>query len=98
VPVFLRVKTAMETTGTFKYQKNNLKKEGFDPAQVAGEPLFVLIPGTSEYAPLTDAVFADRLPAFLWTQHGHAKTLAALGHTEQKTPNTAWPAAPKQGA
>jgi citronellyl-CoA synthetase len=59
VPVFLRIKKAMETTGTFKYQKNNLKKEGFDPALVEGEPLYVLLPGTSDYVPLSDAVFAE---------------------------------------
>lgn len=58
IPVFLRVKKAMETTGTFKYQKSNLKKEGFDPAQTGGEPLFVLLPGTTTYVPLTDEVFA----------------------------------------
>jgi citronellyl-CoA synthetase len=59
VPVFLRVKQAMETTGTFKYQKNNLKTEGFDPNKVDGEPLYVLLPGTNEYTALTDEVFAN---------------------------------------
>jgi len=59
MPVFLRVKKAMETTGTFKYQKTSLKKEGFDPSQVDSEPLYVLLPGTTEYVPLTDAVFED---------------------------------------
>ncbi|MEL0028039.1 MAG: long-chain-acyl-CoA synthetase, partial [Perlucidibaca sp.] len=59
VPVFLRVKAAMETTGTFKYQKSGLKNEGFDPAKVGGEALYVLLPGTSEYAPLTDEIFAN---------------------------------------
>ena len=43
----------METTGTFKYQKNNLKKEGFDPREAHGEPLFVWLPGTDHYQPLT---------------------------------------------
>lgn len=33
VPLFLRVKVKMETTGTFKYQKTRLKNEGFDPGQ-----------------------------------------------------------------
>lgn len=59
VPVFLRVRQAMETTGTFKYQKNNLKKEGFDPSKVEGEVLFVLLPGTSEYTALTAEVFQN---------------------------------------
>jgi len=59
VPVFLRVKAAMETTGTFKYQKSGLKNEGFDPAKVGGEALYVLLPGTSEYVALTDDIFAS---------------------------------------
>jgi len=59
VPVFLRVKQAMETTGTFKYQKNNLKTESFDPSKVDGEPLYVLLPGSNEYTALTDEVFAN---------------------------------------
>jgi citronellyl-CoA synthetase len=59
IPVFLRVKAAMETTGTFKYQKNNLKKEGFDPSLVNGEELFVLLPGTTDYTPITAEVFAN---------------------------------------
>jgi len=59
VPVFLRVKQAMETTGTFKYQKNNLKTESFDPSKVDSEPLYVLLPGTNEYTAVTDEVFAN---------------------------------------
>ena len=57
VPVFLRQQQKMETTGTFKYQKNNLKKEGFDPREAHGEPLFVWLPGTDRYQPLTPEIF-----------------------------------------
>lgn len=56
VPVFLRVRKAVETTGTFKYQKNTLKKEGFDPLQVAGDSLYVLLPGTDAYTRVDDAI------------------------------------------
>ncbi len=59
LPVFLRVQKVVETTGTFKYQKNTLKKEGFDPKQVGGEALFVLLPGSEQYEPLTDEVHAN---------------------------------------
>jgi citronellyl-CoA synthetase len=48
----------METTGTFKYQKTNLKKENYDPAQ-AKEPLFVWLPGTDSYQPLTPEVWQN---------------------------------------
>lgn len=61
VPLFLRVKTAMETTGTFKYQKSGLKNEGFDPAKTGGEPLYVLLPGTTTYVPLDAEVHANIL-------------------------------------
>jgi citronellyl-CoA synthetase len=52
IPVFLRLQQLMETTGTFKYQKNNLKKENYDPA-LAKEPLYVWLPNTDSYQPLT---------------------------------------------
>lgn len=58
VPVFLRVKEAMETTGTFKYQKSGLKNEGFDPAKTGGEAVYVMLPGSAAYVPVTDEVFA----------------------------------------
>ena len=58
VPVFLRVKAAMETTGTFKYQKSGLKNEGFDPAKVNGEALHVMLPGSATYEPLTEEIFS----------------------------------------
>lgn len=59
IPVFLRVRKAVETTGTFKYQKNNLKKEGFDPEKVDGEHLFVMLPGSTEYVRVTGEVFQN---------------------------------------
>ena len=31
VPVFLRIQQIVETTGTFKYQKNKLKEQSFNP-------------------------------------------------------------------
>jgi citronellyl-CoA synthetase len=61
VPLFIRVRKAMETTGTFKYQKNNLKKEGFDASKVDGEHLYVLLPGTTTYTPLTDEIYQNIL-------------------------------------
>ena len=40
VPLFVRVQGKVETTGTFKYRKVDLKREGYDGAQVS-EPLYV---------------------------------------------------------
>ena len=56
VPLFLRVQQAAVTTGTFKYQKGPLKKEGFDPAAVQGDRLLVLLPGEGAYRELTPAI------------------------------------------
>ncbi len=56
VPVFIRVQAQMETTGTFKYQKNNLKKEAFDPSQTT-DPLLVWLPGTTCYTEITAEIF-----------------------------------------
>ncbi len=41
VPLFLRLRQDQETTATFKHRKVDLKREGFDPAQI-GDPLYVL--------------------------------------------------------
>lgn len=56
IPVFLRLQQLMETTGTFKYQKNNLKKENYDPV-LAKEPLYVWLPNTDSYQPLTAEIW-----------------------------------------
>jgi fatty-acyl-CoA synthase len=34
VPLFIRLQTEQQTTGTFKYRKVELKQEGFDPGVV----------------------------------------------------------------
>ena len=41
-----------ETTGTFKYRKVELVKEGFDPSTIS-EPLWYFDPDTNKYEPLT---------------------------------------------
>jgi len=56
VPVFLRVQAQVETTGTFKYQKNKLKEQAFDPNKT-DERLLVLLPNATEYCDLTAEIF-----------------------------------------
>jgi hypothetical protein len=56
VPLFLRLREEQETTGTFKYRKVELKREGFDP-KLINEPLFVLDSASSAYVPLTTERF-----------------------------------------
>ena len=56
VPRFLRVTQQLQTTGTFKHQKGALRRDGFDPGRVA-DPLFVWLPDTDCWTPLTVDVF-----------------------------------------
>lgn len=56
IPLFIRIKPAMETTATFKYKKSDLKKEGFDPSLIS-EDLYALIDG--KYTPITADLFAE---------------------------------------
>jgi citronellyl-CoA synthetase len=56
-PVFIRLKTDIDVTGTFKMVKGDLRREGFD-LEAVGEPVYVMKPGSSRYEPL-DPVFAD---------------------------------------
>ncbi|MCG6909213.1 MAG: long-chain-acyl-CoA synthetase [Deltaproteobacteria bacterium] len=58
VPKFLRLNTGLALTPTHKIKKVDLKKEGFDPS-VATDPLFVLLPGSDAYTPLTADVFKE---------------------------------------
>ena len=55
VPLFLRLRKQQEVTGTFKYRKVELKREGFDPSKI-DEPLYVLTDRTRGYEPLTSAL------------------------------------------
>ncbi len=57
VPLFLRLREEQEVTGTFKFRKVDLKREGFDPALVA-EPLYVLLDRARGYEPMTAEIFA----------------------------------------
>ena len=52
VPLFLRVTSALEYTGTMKIQKGRLKREGVDPDKVTGtDKLYWLPPGSDRYVP-----------------------------------------------
>ncbi|PWB32348.1 long-chain-acyl-CoA synthetase [Pseudomonas sp. SDI] len=59
VPMFLRIRTCMETTGTFKYQKTKLRAEAFDPSQTGEDPVYAWLPGTETYVRVTEQVLQD---------------------------------------
>jgi citronellyl-CoA synthetase len=60
-PVFVRVLREMDTTGTFKMVKGDLRRENYDMEQVS-DPLYILKPRTNTYEPL-DAAFAAKVRA-----------------------------------
>ena len=55
VPVFLRVQKKIETTGTFKYQKNKLKEEAFYPDKTS-DRLLILLPNADSYSDITPEI------------------------------------------
>jgi len=58
VPIFLRVKSELATTSTFKVKKSLLKKEGFD-IDAIDDALYVMLPHESDYIPLTKELYED---------------------------------------
>jgi fatty-acyl-CoA synthase len=53
VPLFLRIQPEAETTGTMKFRKVELVKQGFDIAEV-GDPIWFLEPGANGYVRLNE--------------------------------------------
>lgn len=53
VPLFLRIQTIMDLTGTFKLRKTSLKNEGFNP-KIIHDPLFYIDHSSEHYTPLTE--------------------------------------------
>ena len=60
-PLFLRILSEIEITGTFKHRKVDAVSEGFDPEQVS-DPLYFLDPEKSSYVRL-DAAAHERIRA-----------------------------------
>lgn len=55
-PVFLRVKSDIDITGSFKLVKGELRDQGYDPERVS-DPLYVLAPGGERYETLTESMY-----------------------------------------
>jgi citronellyl-CoA synthetase len=56
IPKFLRFKKEFEYTPTHKIKKVDAKKEGFDIGR-STDPMFILLPGSEAYQPLTDELY-----------------------------------------
>ena len=51
IPLFIRIQSEADTTGTFKFRKVELVKEGFDIKQIS-DPIWFLEPADDEYSML----------------------------------------------
>jgi fatty-acyl-CoA synthase len=58
-PLFLRIRTQMEVTGTFKYTKTDLVREGYDPAAIS-DLVYFDDPQQGAFIPLDKALY-DRI-------------------------------------
>ena len=58
VPIFLRFKSNLSTTATFKLKKGKLKQENIDIEKIE-DSLYVMLPGESEYKPLTREIYEN---------------------------------------
>ena len=58
MPKFLRISLELPTTGTMKVIKGPLKREGFDITRTS-DPLYVLLPGESEFTTLTEEIYKN---------------------------------------
>jgi acyl-CoA synthetase (AMP-forming)/AMP-acid ligase II len=57
-PLFVRVRRELETTGTLKLKKAELRNEGFDPSKV-DDPLYFRHPDTGDYVEMTEELYND---------------------------------------
>ena len=48
VPVFIRISPEIEKTGTFKYKKTDLVKDGYDPSKIQ-DPIYYASGGDNRY-------------------------------------------------
>ena len=60
-PLFLRISAAIEVTGTFKYSRTDLARQGYDPASIP-DVLYFDDPASRQFIPL-DAALYNRIQA-----------------------------------
>ena len=58
IPHFIRFLSELSTTATHKIPKSNMKKIGFDITNT-DDPMYVLLPKSLEYIPLTEKIYSD---------------------------------------
>ncbi|KKN18872.1 hypothetical protein LCGC14_0951520 [marine sediment metagenome] len=56
IPIFLRLKSSLSTTHSFKFKKVTLKKEGFNPEEIE-DPIYIKVPYKPDYIPLSKKIY-----------------------------------------
>jgi hypothetical protein len=60
--LFIRIKTDLDVTGTFKFKKSDLKKEGFNP-DLTSDALFALLPNEEDFKKIDKLIFDNIMNA-----------------------------------
>jgi len=60
IPIFIRFLSELNTTSTYKIQKYDMKKLGFN-IKKTNNPIYVYLPGSTKYTLLTEKVYEDIL-------------------------------------
>lgn len=60
IPIFIRFLSELNTTSTYKIQKYDMKKVGFNIKSI-DTPIYVLLPGSTEYTLLTEGIYENIL-------------------------------------
>ena len=58
IPIFIRISSKLETTGTHKYKKVNIREEGYDINRIS-DSVYVLLPNADTFRELTDKIYHD---------------------------------------
>ena len=58
-PVFVIIIKELETTGTFKLKKNELRDEAYHLDKVNNDQVFIKKPGTNSYVELDNETYQD---------------------------------------
>jgi len=63
IPKFIRFLSELSTTSTFKIRKSKTKEEGYDVRKIT-DPIYILLPGSKEYALLTEEIYDNIIQRF----------------------------------
>jgi acyl-CoA synthetase (AMP-forming)/AMP-acid ligase II len=58
IPKFIRFRSELTTTSTFKIKKVKMKEEGFDINKIP-DPIYILLPNSKEYTLLTESIYRN---------------------------------------